>query len=62
MKKFLIWVDKQIPNVEPINQIAFFDDDMSDEEIEESCEEIINTIIQDEIDAGFVELEEDDDS
>jgi len=60
MKKFLIWVDKQVHNTEPINEIVFFEDGTSDEEIEESCEEIINSIIQNEIDAGFVELEDDD--
>jgi hypothetical protein len=56
MRKFLIYLDKQVMGEKPIEQTVEFDDDMTPEDIEEACADILNDMIGSNLDTGWHEV------
>jgi len=56
MKKYLIYLNKQVVGEASIEETVEFDDDMTAEEIEEACADILNDMIASHLDTGWHEV------
>lgn len=56
MRRFEVYLDKQVAGSEPSVEILEFDDDATDEEIQEECAECLQTMIGNELDTGWNEV------
>lgn len=60
MKRYLVYLDKNVTGVDPDEEILEFKDEISEEEIEEACGDCLETLIGNNIDSGWVELTKDE--
>jgi hypothetical protein len=60
MRRFRVWLDVQVPGKDPSEEIVEMPDDASDEECEEVCNGLLETMIANELDTGWDEIHDDD--
>lgn len=56
MRRFLVYLDKQVPGLDPSREVVEVPDNASDEEVDEACRDVLDTMIGNELDTGWVEL------
>jgi hypothetical protein len=56
MRRFLVFLDKNLAGSEPSEETLEFDDDTPEEEIELACQECLDTMIGNEIHTGWEEI------
>ena len=56
MRKFTVWLDKNVVGAELVEQTLTFPDDMSDEDCDKECEECLEVMLSNEIDTGWMEI------
>lgn len=56
MRRFELYIDKQVVGVKPTIQIIEFDNDTTDAEIEIDCQQILSDMISNEVDSGWNEI------
>ncbi|MDO8641894.1 MAG: hypothetical protein Q7R33_10250 [Nitrosarchaeum sp.] len=60
MKRYLVFLDKNVIGVETTQEILEFEDDASQEKIEDACADCLDTLIGNELDTGWNELTEEE--
>lgn len=55
----MVYLDKNIAGCEPIEEIIEMPFDATDKECQEECENCLNTMISNELDTGWNEIEDD---
>lgn len=56
MRKFEVFLDKKLAGVDQTTEIIEFPDDASDKEIEETCNEVLQSMIENELYTGWDEI------
>lgn len=56
MRRFRIWVDKQVPNLTPAERTIELPDDATDHEVECALDDAITDFICDQVDSGWEEV------
>ena len=56
MRRFKVWLDKNIPGVETSYETVEMPDDATDEECEEECASCLDTMIGNVLDTGWEEV------
>jgi hypothetical protein len=60
MRKFVVFLNKKVARCSQTEQILEFEDNASDEEIEEACQDCLDTMIENDLYTGWDEIFEDD--
>ena len=56
MRKFKVWLDKNVVGLDPSEEIIEFPDHYSDKECERDCADLLDTMISNELDTGWEEI------
>lgn len=56
MRRYKVWLDKQVTGLEPTEETVEMPDDATDEECRQACAECLDTLISNELDTGWIEL------
>lgn len=56
MRRFRIWVDKQVENVKPVERFIELPDDVTDHEVECAIDDAITDLVCEETDSGWQEI------
>lgn len=56
MRKFRVWLGKNVVGEEPSEEVLEFPDGTSDKECEEACADCLETMIGNELDTGWDEI------
>ncbi len=60
MRRFEVWLDKQVAGGDPSIEIVEMPDNATDEECEEACRDCLDTMIGNLLDTGWNELSPDE--
>lgn len=55
-RRFVVYLDKQIPGQGPVEEILEFPADATEDEINAECEDCLNTMIANELSTGWDEI------
>lgn len=58
MRRYLVYLDKNVTGVEPDEELLEFKDDTSVEDIKVACADTLDTLIGNNLDTGWVELDD----
>lgn len=56
MRRFRVWLDRQVTGWEASEEEVEMPDDATDEECREACLDCLNTMISNELDTGWEEI------
>lgn len=56
MRRFRLWVDKQVPQLEPIDRVIELPDDATDHEVECAVDDALTDLMCENVDSGWEEL------
>ena len=57
MRRFRVWLDKNVCGSEPIEEILEFNDNATDEECRRACADWLDDMIANELDTGWNEID-----
>lgn len=60
VRRFEVWLDKNVIGTEPSVEIVEMPEDASDAECNEACSDALETMISNELDTGWRELNDDE--
>ena len=58
MRRYLVYLDKNVVGIEPDEELLEFSATASDEDIEVACADALDTLIGNNLDTGWVELDD----
>lgn len=59
MRRFEVWMDRNIAGVDPTVQIVEMPESATSVECEEACQDALDTMISNDLDTGWREIDED---
>ena len=56
MRRFRVWLDRQVPGLSASEEVCEMPDDATDKECEEACADVLQVMIGNELDTGWEEI------